>query len=70
MSVKTALVRGGEDYFIPNGHTRLSVYAHMLLQIMRDYKGLPDTRTLTSGEIRFLYEGLRGEIKEATRPKN
>jgi hypothetical protein len=45
------------------------VYGEMLLQICRDYPGLPDPRTLTACEIRFFYEGLRGELRHATKPK-
>ena len=40
----------------------------MLLQICRDYPGLPDPRTLTLSEIRFFYEGLRGELLKYTKP--
>lgn len=38
----------------------------MLLQISRDYAGLPDTRTLKAREIRFFYNGLRAELKKYT----
>jgi len=41
----------------------------MLLQISRDYPGLPDSRTLKAREIRFFYNGLRAELREATKPK-
>jgi hypothetical protein len=41
----------------------------MLLQVARDYPGLPDPRTLTVAEIVFFYNGLRPEIKKYTRPK-
>jgi hypothetical protein len=43
----------------------------MLLQICRDYPGLPDPRTMTLAEIRFFYDGLRPELRETTkaRPK-
>ena len=41
----------------------------MLIQICRDYPGLSDPRTLTMSEIRFFYDGLRGELKEHTKPK-
>jgi len=40
----------------------------MLLQIMRDYPALGDWRELTAAEIRFFYDGLRAELKKATRP--
>lgn len=45
------------------------VYREMLLQICRDYPGLPDPRTLTMSQIRFFYEGLRSELLEATKPR-
>jgi len=41
----------------------------MLLQICRDYPGLPDPRTLTMGQVRFFYEGLRSELREHTKPR-
>lgn len=57
-------MRHGADYKIPKGgHTLLTVYTEMLLQITRDYNGLPDVRTLKISEIRFFYEGLREELK-------
>jgi hypothetical protein len=40
----------------------------MLLQICRDYPGLPDPRSLTMSEIRFFYEGLRSELRRFTKP--
>ena len=68
LGVGTPLVRRGGDYFIPpyeGGHSRLAVYREMLLQITRDYNGLPDVRTLKASEIRFFYEGLRAELKKS-----
>jgi len=54
---------------LANGnHTRIGVYSEMLLQIMRDYPALGDWRELTAAEIRFFYDGLRAELKKATRP--
>jgi len=41
----------------------------MLLQITRDYSGLPDVRTLKAHEIAFFYEGLKEELKEHTKGK-
>ena len=66
--VKTPLVRKGEDAKLEK-HLREPVYTEMLLQICRDYAGLPDPRTLESAEIRFFYDGLRGELKQHTKPK-
>lgn len=39
----------------------------MVLQIARDYSGLPDVRTLKAHEIRFFYNGLRDELKAHTK---
>ncbi len=46
-----------------------STYREMLLQVARDYPGLPDPRTLAVTEIVFFYDGLRPELKKYTRPK-
>lgn len=50
-------------------HTVFNVYQEMLLQICRDYPGLPDPRTLSMGQIRIFYNGLRKELHEATKPR-
>ncbi len=50
-------------------HTLFNVYGEMLLQVMRDYSSLPDPRTLTMAEIRFLYDGLRRELRRHTLPR-
>ena len=74
------LVRGGQDQQSSpvldretnepiETHTPFNVYAEMLLQICRDYPGLPDPRTLELHEIRFFYDGLRADLKAATKPK-
>lgn len=39
----------------------------MVLQICRDYPGLPDVRTLTDTEIRFFYDGIRKDLQRATK---
>lgn len=41
----------------------------MLLQVCRDYPGLPDPRSLKLSEIRFFYDALRPELKHHTKPK-
>jgi len=68
---KTLLVRhGNDDKLIPiSHHTTGNVYKEMFLQICRDYSSLPDPRTLKLSEIRFYYDGLRGELKQHTKPK-
>jgi len=63
------LVRHGEDEKLPKGrHTLLTVAKEMLLQITRDYNGLGDFRELKWHEILFFYDGLRQELREATKP--
>ena len=49
-------------------HLYLRVHAEMLLQVVRDYAGIGDFRTLTASEIRFFYDGLRAELRAATKP--
>lgn len=67
---RVALVRHGAEVKLPKGeHRGPRVYAEMLLQITRDYAGLPDPRTLSAHEIRFFYDGLRYELMEATKPR-
>jgi hypothetical protein len=58
-------VRNGADAQL--GSAR-ATYCEMLLQIARDYPGLPDPRTLTVPEIVFFYEGVRPELIKHTRP--
>lgn len=63
-------MRNGADYKVPDGgHTAANVFKEMLLQITRDYSGLPDIRSLKIDEILFFYEGLRQELKETTKPR-
>lgn len=50
-------------------HTLVPVYGRMLLQVARDYAGIPDVRTLTMSEIRFFYDALRVELVERTKPR-
>jgi hypothetical protein len=58
-------VRNGADARLPSGER---TYKEMLLQVARDYPGLPDPRTLSVPEIVWFYEGLRPELKKHTRP--
>jgi hypothetical protein len=60
------IVRNGADARLSSA--RLT-YTEMLLQVARDYPGLPDPRTLAIGEIVFFYNGLRDELKRHTKPK-
>ena len=69
-------MREGRDARIPRAreggaelHTLPNVYGEMLLQICRDYPGLPDPRELTQGQIRYFYEGLRKELHVRTAPR-
>lgn len=68
MSVKTPLVRRGEDFIDPKGHSFARVYGEMLGQIVKDYSSLGDFRRLTPVEIRFFYDMLRGQLKAETKP--
>ena len=47
----------------------MAVYSEMLLQVAREYPGLPDPRTMTLEEIRFFYNGLRGDLSRLTKRK-
>lgn len=72
--MRTPLVRFGEDhYHQPQGgiavHTMSTAYGEMLRQVMRDYSGLPPFWELSLSDIRFLYEGLRDELKAITKPR-
>ena len=63
-------MRHGQDEKLPKGgNTFEAVYTEMLLQIARDYSGLPDVRNLKAHEIRFFYNGLRAELAHHTAPK-
>ncbi len=62
------MVRCGVDEKLPtNSNIFYIVYGEMLLQISRDYSGLPDARTLKAHEIKFFYNGLREELKKHTK---
>lgn len=64
--VRARIVRSGALEVIPardGGNTFANVYRVMLLQITRDYPGLPDVRTLTTSEIEFFYSGLVPELE-------
>ncbi len=67
-------MRRGADAWLPRAkdgeqHTLLRVYTEMLLQCCRDYASLPDPRSLTLGEFRFFYDGLRAELRASTKPR-
>lgn len=67
---RTPLVRHGVDEFLTRGRHRIvTVYSEMLLQVSREYPGLPDPRTMTLDEIRFFYSGLRHDLQKATTRK-
>jgi len=74
VNVATPLVlTDGSEGRLPPGkdghpiHTLPVVYGAMLMQVMREYSGLGDFRRLSLAEIRFLYGGLRRELKESAR---
>lgn len=63
-------MRHGTDEKLKKGdHIFAVVYREMLLQISRDYAGLPDIRTLKVFEIRFFYNGMRNELHKNTTSK-
>ncbi len=67
-------MRRGADHWLPRTkegerHTLHRVHVEMLIQICRDYASLPDPRSLTLGEIRFFYDGMRAELHAATKPR-
>jgi hypothetical protein len=63
-------VRFGDDRKLDKGgHCLAPVYSEMIRQVCRDYSGIPDARTLSLSEIRFFFEGIRGELKQHTKPK-
>jgi hypothetical protein len=62
-------VKDPETERLDEQHTLGNVHRAMMLQIARDYAGLPDVRTLTASEIRFFYDGLRAELREGTKPR-
>ena len=59
-------MRNGADVQLSSAR---ATYTWMMLQVARDYPGLPDLRTLTVGEIAFFYDGLRPELKKHTKPQ-
>ncbi len=59
-------MRGGADARLSSG---AATWREMLLQVARDYPGIPDPRTLAVSEIVFFYNGLRAELKKHTKPK-
>lgn len=65
--VRSKVVRRGENEKLRNDTNVFNVvYGEMLLQICRDYSGLPDARTLKAHEILFFYNGLRSELIKHT----
>ena len=75
----TLLVRHGVDERLRErvvgtvlypGNTLPVVYCEMLLQVCKEYPGLPDARTLKLSEIKFFYDGCRNELKKYSENKN
>ena len=50
-------------------HRGLGAIQSALLQIARDYSGLPDVRTLSLSDILFYYDGLQAELVQRTTVK-
>lgn len=74
--MRTPLVRNGADErFLRDDqgnrypYTFGNVYPIMYVTICRWYRSLPDPCTLTAAQIRFFYEGIRADLKEATKPR-
>lgn len=67
--VRSLIVHRGVDEKHRDGNNFYNVYGQMLLQISRDYSGLPDARTLKAHEILFFYNGLRVELQQHTKPR-
>jgi hypothetical protein len=72
--VTATLVRGGENTQIDNDpetgvvlHNAENVFGEMLMQVAREYSGLPDVRGLTFSELAYFYGGLRGDLKRSTK---
>lgn len=66
--MRETLVVRGELGALPHGaNTSENVLRAKLLQICRDYPGLPDARSLTAQQIRFFYSAL---VPELTRKPN
>lgn len=61
------LVIEGEDRPIPEGNYAAAVYPAMMIQIALEYNSAPDVRGLTSSELRFFYDGIRGGLKRQWR---
>jgi len=47
----------------------ISGICEMLLQICRLYRSLPDPRSLTYQEILFYFDGIKEDLKDATKPR-
>ena len=50
-------------------HTVLTVYKSAILEICRDFSGLPDVRSMTMSQIRWFYDLIRPTLIKATKPK-
>jgi len=48
-------------------HKIVRVYTEMLLQVSREYPGLPDPRTMSLEEIRFFYDGIRHDLHKLSK---
>lgn len=52
------------------GNTFFEVFTLMMIQVARDYNGLPDVRSLTFEEIQFFYDFLKPELLHYAKLKN
>jgi hypothetical protein len=49
-------------------HNAETVFGEMMVVCMVEYNSMPDVRTLTLGELVYLYEGRRRALRKATKP--
>lgn len=69
------MVSGAELELHPAPHTRFlvhtveMVHTVMLLQICKRYRQLPEVSTMALSEIRFWYDGIRGDLLRETKPR-
>jgi hypothetical protein len=66
---RTSGADGNEVETAWSTHTFQNVYREMFMQVCVDVPSIGDFRVLTDAEIRFFYNGLRGRLKHATKPR-
>ncbi len=66
MSAAQAAIR----WHVGRQHTMVSVFREMYFQVISDYPSLPDPSCMTFARVAWYYQGLRGSLKSATKPKD